>query len=125
MIIPIDSFAARYVFYTGVHFVADFSQSAWMAQFKARPSSVDPARPTPWWEVLIYHVAMYTGFYIVAAYLLAVILGHDFDLRGPLWVAVTHGIVDVLKSVGIIKKIWVDQVLHLLSNIPPVYWGWL
>jgi hypothetical protein len=125
MVLPLDSFAARYLLYTGVHFVADFSQSNWMAVCKARPKSRDDRRPTPWWEVLAYHVAMYTGFYIIVAFMLAAIMGHGFDIRGPLWVGFWHAVIDILKSIGTIKRIWVDQLLHLLFNIPPVYWGWL
>lgn len=81
------------------HFLGDFAfQSAWMSEGK-RTS----------WEINGYHAATY------AATMLAVLAIGGLYLS-PLFVGiffVSHFLIDPLKARwGIVKTIWVDQILH-------------
>lgn len=114
------------VFYCSLHFLGDFAfQSAWMAVKKV-PSNYDPHQDDAGpWEVLLYHCLTYTSVFGAAAVILSA-LGHRFNPLAIPIIFAAHFIVDALKARKIlIKSIWIDQLLHLLTLIPLVLCGWL
>ncbi len=78
------------------HFIGDFAfQSAWMAENKGKSL-----------EINFYHAATYTSSFVL--------LGTGFSLTQLGIILVTHFFIDLAKARwGIIKHIWVDQLLHI------------
>lgn len=106
-----------------VHFVGDFGlQSAWMAMKKC-PKHYDPAVDCAGpWEVLLYHCVTYTAAFVVTAKL----SGTDANLWAFPAIFLAHFLVDALKARDIlVKTIWLDQTLHLLTLVPLILLGWL
>lgn len=95
-----------------LHFIGDFAfQSAWMAMEK--PKS---------WEVLTYHVATYTAPF---ALLLLLPTSGATEL-GIGVIFVTHFLEDAAKGQwGLVKSIWLDQLVHLTILVALVYLGWM
>jgi len=117
------TFCSALLFWSAVHFVGDFGlQSAWMAMKKC-PKNYDPtvdcAGP---WEVLLYHCMTYTSAFVVMAKL----SGADANLCVFAVIFLAHFLVDALKARDIlVKTIWLDQTLHLLTLLPLILLGWL
>jgi len=86
------------------HFIGDFAfQHDWMATTKGKS-----------WEVNLYHVSVYTATLVLTSKI------GDFDL--PLLavaiIFLSHFFIEPLSSRwGIIKAIWLDQILHILILI--------
>lgn len=83
------------------HFLGDFAfQSAWMSEEKGSS-----------WEINAYHAATYAATMLVVMaigglYLPPAIMGLFF---------ISHFLIDPLKARwGIIKSIWLDQILHFM-----------
>lgn len=116
-------FFSALLLWSAVHCVGDFGlQSAWMAMKKC-PKNYDPAQDCAGpWEVLFYHCATYTSAYVITAKF----LGGPCDPRAFLAIFLTHFFVDALKAREIIvKTIWLDQTLHILTLVPVIALGWL
>jgi len=81
------------------HYLADFPlQGDYLASMKAKS-----------WEHLVYHCATYTGVFVLFAH------------ASP-WAALAlfapHMVIDALKArYGVIKWLWLDQALHLLTIV--------
>jgi hypothetical protein len=78
------------------HFVGDFPfQPDWMASNKGTN-----------YEILLYHCLTYASVFVLWG---GASWGQALILLG------SHFIIDMLKARwGIVKKIWVDQILHML-----------
>lgn len=83
------------------HFIGDFAfQSWWMAMEKSKKN----------WEVLVYHVAVYTSALILAF----MFYGQELPIWAIAVIFVTHILIDACKTIWkIIKHIWQDQLLHI------------
>jgi len=79
------------------HFVGDFAfQSAWMSVEKGKS-----------WEVNFYHCATYTAVFVLFAH---------SSLLATVVLFATHFVVDPLKArYKVIKSIWLDQLLHVVT----------
>lgn len=86
------------------HFIGDFPfQSDWMAK-KKRES----------WEVRIYHVLVYTATVVLASK----VGGFELRLSVIATILASHFFIEPLEPrQGIIKPIWLDQILHILVLI--------
>ena len=121
--LTLSVFVSSLLFLAATHFVGDYAfQSAWMAM-KKNPNNFDPTKDSAGpWEVLTYHALTYTATFLIA-----------LELRGEpysLWVIpiifISHEIVDALKARNIlVKKIWQDQVLHMVPLALLVLVGWV
>ncbi len=83
------------------HFLGDFAfQSAWMAEGKGNS-----------WEINAYHAAVYASTMLAVSAIGGLYLS-------PAVVAlffISHFLIDPLKARwGIIKSIWLDQILHFI-----------
>lgn len=96
------------------HFVADFGfqQSDWMALGKSKS-----------WEILTYHVTIYTSIFALVAHFSPLLL----TWQGVLWIFVTHFLCDtfVKGRYGLTDKIWLDQLTHLATLVIAILIGWL
>ncbi len=104
-----------------VHFIADFAfQSAWMAMMKS-PLQNDGKVDKPN-EVLLYHCLTYTATYVVFAKTFAI----SVNPWAYIVIFLAHVVVDWHKArKRIVKTIWLDQILHLLTLVPLILMDWL
>lgn len=109
------------------HFLGDFPfQSDWMVKFKGKDYAFNDALGrlvcvAKWYEVLAYHVAVY----VATMYLFMRACGYHPTPQGMLADAVTHAVIDTLKSRGVISRIWLDQLCHLTVRALLWHAGWL
>lgn len=82
------------------HFIGDFPfQSEWMASQKGKS-----------WEVNFYHALVYTA----TVFVVSAIGGFTLSLAAAAIILASHFFIEPLKSRwGIVKPIWLDQILHL------------
>jgi hypothetical protein len=105
---------SRLVVYAALHMIGDFAfQSTWMCTQKGKS-----------WEILIYHCLVYTA---PMALMLLVSSMTDFvTLMGLATVFLSHILIDALKARwGVVKEIWIDQLLHMGVIILCMAIGWL
>lgn len=108
------------IFLFATHFLGDFPfQSEWMVMEKGRRAP--DGRPNPNYEVLGYHVAVY----VATNFAFSRLVGYHPTWQGVTADAVTHFVIDTLKSHGVIKQIWQDQLCHLTVRTVLWYLGWL
>jgi len=83
------------------HFVGDWAfQDDWFAQHKKTSH-----------EIMFYHVAVYVS----AIFLATAIVGIKLPWYSLLTLFVSHFIIDTVSSrLKIIRKIWLDQLLHAI-----------
>jgi hypothetical protein len=107
--------------WSAVHFIGDFAfQSAWMALMKS-PLQNDGKVDSPN-EVLLYHCLTYTATFVV----FAKVFGTSANPLAFLAIFLAHLVVDYHKARKIVvKTIWLDQLLHLLTLLPLIWIGWL
>lgn len=80
------------------HFIGDFGmQSRWMATEKGKS-----------WEILFYHVAIYTATLVLAF----MFYGRELSMWSIAIIFITHFLIDACKSRWNIIELWIDQVLH-------------
>jgi len=117
------TFLNALLLWSAVHFLGDFAfQNDWMAT-KKTPSNYNPAKDCAGpWEVLVYHCATYTATFVIAT----TIMGNVPNPRAVLTIFTTHYVVDACKARRyLVKTIWLDQTLHLLTLVPLILLGWL
>lgn len=90
-----------FLFLAAGHFIGDFPfQSQWMVDNKGES-----------WEINAYHALVYTATVFVAS----AIGSFALSIPALALLLVSHFFLDALKARwGIIKYIWLDQLLHLL-----------
>ena len=83
------------------HFIGDWAfQDDWFAQHKKTSH-----------EIMFYHVAVYVS----AIFLATAIVGIKLPWHSLLTLFVSHFIIDTVSSrLKIIRKIWLDQLLHTI-----------
>ena len=117
----------HFLFLVGTHFIGDFPfQSEWMVKFKGKDYTFadEVGRVVcvaTWKEVMFYHVAVYTFTNVVFSR----VAGYHPTPQGIAVDAVSHFLIDVLKSRGIIRPIWLDQLCHLAVRAALWHVGWL
>jgi hypothetical protein len=85
------------------HFIGDFPfQSEFFALNKGKS-----------WEINFYHAITYTATFVIFA---------KIDIAFSILLLITHFIIDALKArYGLIKHIWIDQILHIMVILTYVY----
>lgn len=93
------------------HHLGDFAfQNDWMAGQKGKS-----------WEVLCYHVLMYTVVFVPLAFVLP-----RMNLAAALVIFGTHFVIDACKARWkIVRQIWQDQLLHFGVLGGLLAMGWL
>lgn len=83
------------------HFIGDFPfQSEWMITQKGKS-----------WEVNLYHALVYTA----TIFVIGRIAGFSLPLSAGIILLISHFLIDPLKARwGIVKHIWLDQILHFV-----------
>lgn len=83
------------------HFIGDFAfHTRWMAEEKGRD-----------WEVLLYHVLVYTS----TLFLVFLWSGHVLPALALFLIVLSHFIIDASKARwNLISHIWMDQLLHII-----------
>lgn len=115
------------LFLVGTHFIGDFPfQSEWMVKFKGKDYTFADAVGrvvcvATWKEVMLYHVCVY----VFANVVFSQMAGYRPTPQGIAVDAVTHYAIDVLKTRGVIKSIWLDQLCHLTVRTALWGLGWL
>lgn len=97
------------------HFIGDFAfQADWIAQRKGKS-----------WEINLYHALIYTATIVFAAAFGAMVTtegGTGISYGAMILIALSHFIIDPLKARwGIVKYIWLDQLLHIAVLIIAIF----